>query len=93
MLCSDVAFGLLAYFAIHSISRSPFGDGRRPVDTIMHKGHNMRASNNSTEGPVPPKVSKAISETATPDAEPITATRVLHVPDSQYSLEEIHSIF
>src|SRR2546423_15046581 len=57
------------------------------------QGHNMSTFEPNTEAPVPPKVSKAISsEAATPDSEPFTIAGVLHVPDSPYSLEEIHSI-
>jgi hypothetical protein len=52
----------------------------------------MRTFNHSAEAPVPPKVSKATSEAATQDTEPVTVARVLHIPDSQYSLEDIHSI-
>jgi hypothetical protein len=53
----------------------------------------MRTFEPNTEALVPPKVSEAISlEAATTDTEPVTIASVLHVPDSPYSLEEIHSI-
>jgi hypothetical protein len=53
----------------------------------------VRTFEPNLEALVPPKVSKAISsEAATPDTEPATIAGVLHVPDSPYTLEEIHFI-